>query len=221
MAKVISDYGKRTLFSQGWRSRITKIRLCTSSGTIVDEQDITFVMNIGTGTMHLSAPVIFNVASGTTNVSQVRLFSFGAPDVYDLIYTEDLASTYDFTTAGTLEIDTYNFDISNSFLTYEGKNQLLNSGWVQYIRWAKLYRGLETLIDTKNCSFAANISTNKLELEAPIVFDVPLNSSSATYYIHLGWTDGETEKVLFKKTGTTVSFPTAGTYRVNTWEISV
>ena len=71
--------------------------------------------------MYLSTPVIFNVPSGTTNVSQVRLFSFGEPDVYDLLYTEDLASYYDFTTAGTLTLDTYFFDISSSSITVEGK----------------------------------------------------------------------------------------------------
>lgn len=218
MAKVISDYGKRALFSYGWRSRITKIRLYTSSGTIVDEQDITFVMNTGTGKMHLSAPVIFNVASETPNVSQVRLFSFGAPDVYDLIYTEDLASTYNFTTEGTLTLNTYTFSVSGG--TLEGSNKLWNDGWVQYITWAKLYRG-ETLVDTKTCSFSATVDqSNKLKLVAPLIFEVPVASVSF-YYIHLGYTDAGTDKTLFEKTGTTVAYPTAGTYTVNTWEISV
>lgn len=218
MAKVISDYGKRTLFSQGWRSRITKIRLCTTSGTIVDEQDITFVMNTGTGTMYLSAPVIFNVASGTTNVSQVKLFQFTSPDVYDLIYTEDLASTYNFTTEGTLTLNTYTFSVSGG--TLEGRNKLWNDGWASVITWAKLYRG-ETLVDTKTCSFTASIATgNKLTLDASLIFAVPVSAISF-YYIHLGYTDAETDKELFEKTGTSVAYPTVGTYRVNTWEISV
>lgn len=218
MAKVISDYGKRLLFSFGWRSRITKIRLCTSSGTIVDEQDITFIMNTETGTMHLSAPVIFNVASETSNVSQVSLGYFGEPGVYAMIYTEDLASTYNFTTEGTLTLNTYTFSVSGG--TLEGSNKLWNDGWVQYITWAKLYRG-ETLVDTKTCSFSANVDTsNKLKLDAPLIFEVPVASVSF-YCIHLGYTDAGTDKTLFEKTGTTVSFPTAGTYTVNTWEISV
>lgn len=221
MAKIISDYGKRQLFSFGWRSRATKVRLYTSAGIIIDEQDITFIMDTQSGTMYLSTPVIFNVPSGTTNVSQVRLFSFGEPDVYDLLYTEDLASYYDFTTAGTLTLDTYYFDISSSSITVNGKNRLWNNGWVQSITFGKLIKGTSTLIDTKACAFEISYSTNRLELESPLVFTVPADPTNLAYTIHLGYTDGETDKIVFKKVAGVQPYPTSGTHTTNTWGIGV
>ena len=220
MAKIISDYGKRQLFSFGWRSRAKKIRLYTSTGTIIDEQDITFIMDTPSGTMYLSTPVIFNVPSGTTSVSQVRLFSFGEPDVYDLLYTEDLASYYDFTTAGTLTLDTYFFDISSSSITVEGKNRLWNNGWVQSITFGKLIKGTNTLVDTKACAFSVNVLTSRLELDSPLVFTVPSDPTSLAYTIHLGYTDG-TDKVVYQKNTGVKAYPTSGTHTTNTWGIGV
>ena len=78
------------------------------------------------------------------------------------------------------------------------KNRLWNNGWVGSITFGKLIKGTNTLVDTKACSFEVSFSTNRLELDSPLVFTVPADPTSLAYTIHLGYTDG-TDKILFKK----------------------
>lgn len=218
MATALTTSGKYNLFENGWTTKINSIKLYTSTNVLVDTQSVTFAYNSGDQSIRPTANIVFNVASGTNNVSYVEIGNQTA--LWDAYYTKDLPELYSFSTAGTLTIDSFILTLSSSFLLTQGKADLWQSGWRSKITTAKLYTSTDVLVDTNDIAFTANISTGAFPMTGTEVFDVAGGTNNVNY-ITLGYNDG-TDKVLYKRTFiTNYNFPTTGTLTVSAWSITV
>lgn len=218
--------GKYTLFKYGWigPSGIAKIRLYDATDTLVDTQDVTFAYNAGDQSIRPTADVVFDVPAGTNDVSYVELWSWESPVPPTVIeaklYIKVLPALYDFTTAGTLTIDSFVLTLSGTYLTTAGKQKLWVDGWDDVITWAKLYSGGTSLVDTQTTSFTASVSTGVLSCDADIIFDVT-GGTNFVDTVELGYTDG-TDIVVYDRTlSSTYNFATTGTLTLDSWSITV
>lgn len=226
---AITTAGKYRMFKTGWKNYANKIKLYTDLGTLVDTQTVTFAYNSTNKTIEPTANVVFDVSSGTSNVSYVELI-YNDTLTDTVLYTKELPALYDFPTAGTLTIDNWAIGITSSDVTDEGKSVLLQSGWESLIDEARLLTGTIETVDTKTVSFSANAGTGALNANATIVFDVPAGTSNISKIVIGDWRDdpdgaGPIVAVFYsfytKSFSTTYSFTNAGTLSVSGFTISL
>ena len=225
---TITAEGKSKLFNSGWTSNITKAYLYTSSDVLVNTQDVTFTYS--GGYLQPSADIVFSVAAGVTNVAKVQIgYTFTNPlppnqTLFASLYEEALDTTYNFATAGTLTIDSWQINIAGTSLVAAGKEALFTTGWGTAITKAKLYTSGNVLVNTQTVDFDvvsySGGTDYKLEVDAPIVFSVSTTTSNITY-ITLTKTD---DTVLYSRTlpsPAPYNFTTPGTLTVPTWVITI
>ena len=221
MATAVSTKGKYLLFKEGWVTPVVKAFLFTTTGSQVDSVDVTLSYNSTTNVLSPTADLVFDVEAETEDVAYVTLNHLVSSDpvlLYDTIYTKDLPSLYDFTTAGTLTIDSWDITFGGTHLLDAGKDLLVTVGLTTKITWAKLYTSADALLDTQNVTFTSSSGTGIMSPTADIVFNVASGTAS---YITLGFTDG-TDVVCYKRTlSSTYTFATAGTLTVDTWSITI
>lgn len=218
MATTLYVEGKNALFRNGWTSKIEWVRLYDATNTLIDEQPVTFEY-VG-NTLVPTADIVFDCPAGTNDASYVRI-GYTKPTPLDIIfYDKDLPALYDFPTAGTLTIDSWEITLGGSHITAVGKEALFETGWENLITWGKLYTVADALVDSQNTSFETNSSTGSFICTNDIVFNVSGGTNNVTY-INLGYTNGS-DVVLYKRImSPTYNFSTAGTLTVDTWTISV
>lgn len=217
MATAVTTLGKYNLFKYGWESTINYARLYTATDTLVDTK--TIAMNYASNVLSPTADIVFNVPAGTNDVSYVVIGNL-TTGTYTSFYSKDLSALYDFTTAGTLTIDSWEISLSGTYLQTTGRQALFETGWESYITWAKAYTLGDVIVDTQSTTFTANISTGAFSPTADIVFNVSAGTNDVAY-INLGYTSG-TDIVFYKRIFSTYyDFVTAGTLTVDSWTISV
>lgn len=217
MATAVSTAGKHELFTYGWTTRVAWAKLYTNLDVLVDTQAVTLTYNAGV--MTPSADIVFSVASGTNDCSYVEIGYTSGGSVEIVLYTKDLPQLYDFATAGTLTIDSWEISVGGTGLQTTGRDELCTEGWTSNITWVKLYTSGDVLLDTQNATFASNAGTGIMSPSGVITFNVAGSQTAA--YAMIGYTDG-TDKGLFKKIfSSPYAFATAGTLKVNSWEITI
>lgn len=207
--------GKTALFKYGWTPKITWARLYTDTDDLVDEQSVTFIES--SGIISPSADIVFSVAASTNDVSYIKLGYTTGLDFE--IYRKDLDQLYDFTTAGSLTVDTFTFTIAGTYLTVQGKSDIWTQGFEE-ITFAKLYTSSDVLVDTQTTSFTTNTGTGALNCDADIIFDVA-GGTNNVYYIQLGYNDGSDKFDYKRLLSTTYNFTTTGTLKVDSWAFTV
>jgi hypothetical protein len=218
MATSVSTLGKYYLLFSGWTTRIVRAKLYTSSNVLVATETVTFSYNSTTNILSPTAPIVFDVAEAVDDVAYVVIEGFNDPTYY-AIYTKDLPSLYDFTTAGTLTVSSWEITFSGSYLLDAGKDILVTEGLSSKITWAKLYNASNVLLDTQSVTMSASSSTGIMQPTADIVFDVATGGVAS--YIRLGYTDGS-DVICYQRTlPSTYTFTTAGTLTVDSWFITI
>lgn len=217
---AITTAGKYRMFKTGWKNYANKIKLYTDLGTLVDTQTVTFSYNSTNKTIEPTADVVFDVSSGTNDVSYVELI-YDDTSTDTVLYTKELPALYDFPTAGTLTIDNWAIGITSSDVTDNGKSALLQLGWENRINRAILYTTTNTQVDVNTVSFTANAGTGALNASATIVFDVSAGTSNVSK-VTLGYTPETIISEYYTKAfSTTYSFTNAGTLSVSGFTISL
>ena len=214
MADTIYDSGKTTLFNNGWTSKITWARLYTDAGVLVNQQAVTFVY--ATDKIQPNADIVFSVSSAVNDVSYITLgFTSGLDSI---LYRKDLDALYDFSTAGTMTVDTFTISLSGTPLQPDGREALFTTGWNTIITKIRINNS-GGAIDTKACDFDVNASYN-FALDAQINLEVPASTNSINNAQLLNADDD----VFWSKTlpsPAPYTFTTAGELRVKTWVISI
>ena len=154
MATAVTTLGKHYLFFSGWTTRVVQATLYTATNSIVDTQAVTLSYNSTTNVLSPTADIVFDVEAETEDVAYVSIDGFNDP-LYYPIYTKDLPSLYDFTTAGTLTIDSWDITFGGTHLLDAGKDLLVTVGLTTKITWAKLYTSADALLDTQNVTFTS------------------------------------------------------------------
>jgi len=205
----IHDAGAVVLVSTGWTSYVTHARLWTDSNVEVDEQSVTFTYNTSEKRWKPTGDIVFDVAAGTQDVSYVTIGS-STVEYYEKVF----ATLYDFTTLGTLTIDSWAFNITGTSLNDDGKEALFGTGFLG-IATAKLYTsGSAVLLDTQSVTFEVTQADGTIEPTANIIFDV---TSGIAYSIQLLIS---TTTVYNRTLDSTYTFTTPGTLTVDSWAIS-
>ena len=205
----IYDEGAVVLVSTGWTSYVTHARLWTDSNVEVDEQSVTFTYNTSEKRWKPTGDIVFDVAAGTQDVSYVTIGS-STVEYYEKVF----ATLYDFTTLGTLTIDSWAFNITGTSLNDDGKEALFGTGFLG-IATAKLYTsGSAVLLDTQSVTFEVTQADGTIEPTANIIFDV---TSGIAYSIQLLIS---TTVVYNRTLDSTYPFTTPGTLTVDSWAIS-
>ena len=204
------DEGKVVLMETGWTSYVTHARLWTDSNVEVDEQSVTFTYNTSENRWKPTGDIVFDVVAGTQDVSYVTI---GSSTVE--YYSKAFATLYDFTTLGTLTIDSWPFNITGDYLNDDGKEALFGTGFLG-IATAKLYTsGSAVLLDTQSVTFEVTNQGGQLEPTANIIFDV---TSGIAYSIQLFIS---TTVVYGRTLDSTYTFDTPGRLTVDSWAISL
>ena len=217
---TLYDSGKSHLFNLGWTSGINKIYLYTSGNVLVDSQSVTFTYS--GGVLVPTADIVFNVPAGTSNVAYVEIGRYTPEDppipaIFNPYYKEGFSTTYNFTTAGTLTIDSWELNIGGTGLQAAGEEALFTTGWASTITQAKLYTVGDALVDTQSITFEVN-GSYQLVPTAAVTFDVA-GSTNDVKYINLC---DASNNVYFKRLFSgDYDFPTAGTLLVSSWPFSV
>jgi len=216
---AVSTLGKYEFFRYGWTARIAWVKLYTDADVLVDQQAMTLEHTVGMGEMTMAAPVVFDVAAETTDVSYVTIgYTTGTP--LDIVfYTKTLAELYDFPTEGTLTISSWEFTVGGTYLLPAGRDDLCDNGWTSLVTWVKCYNSSDVLLNSQSLTFSASTGTGIMSATAPIVFEIA--TGGAAYYMTFGYTDG-TDVVLYKRLyATTYTFTTAGRLTIGTWTITL
>jgi hypothetical protein len=216
---AITTAGKYRMFKTGWKNYANKIKLYTDLGTLVDTQTVTFSYNSTNKTIEPTADVVFDVSSGTNDVSYVELI-YDDTSTDTVLYTKELPALYDFPTAGTLTIDNWAIGITSSDVTDTGKSNLLQNGWESKLIEADLLTSSDVVVDTNVVSFTANAGTGALNASATIVFDVSAGTSNVAK-IQVGDNPSLFIAYYTKSFSTTYSFTNAGTLSVSGFTISL
>ena len=217
MATAVSEIGAYNLFYGGWTSSVAQAKLYTNLDVLVDTQAIT--LNYASSQMQVSADIVFSVAAGTNDVSYVEIgYTSPAyeqiPESWMDFYSKDLALLYDFATAGTLTIDSFNISVTGDYLQAAGRDELCQYGFDSKVTWAKLYTSADALLDTQSVTLETSIA-GVCSPTADIVFTV---TSGTGYYVALGY--GTT--VMYKRLlGAGYTFTTPGTLTVSSWEMTI
>jgi len=148
-------YSGYNLFTGGFTSNIQWIRLYTQTGVLVDEQPVTFTYQ--TDKIEITADVVFEVPASTNDVSYVIVGRTQTPLDF-LYYRKMLDVLYDFTTAGTLTIDSFTFAVTGAPLQPDGREALFTTGWSSYITQIRINNS-GGAIDTKPATFGNEIKT--------------------------------------------------------------
>jgi len=213
MATAVTELGSYELFNSGWESKIAWARLYTNLDVLVDEQACSFTYS--GSTLNPTADIVFDVGAGVNDVAYIILgYTTGTPLDIEM-YSKDLPALYDFTTAGTLTVDSWAITLGGTSLTADGRPVLAQDGFVSTIVSAKLYNASDTLLDTQSVTMSASPSTGVMSPTADIVFDVA--TGGVAYYITLCNTGG-TE--LYKRIIGSYTFATAGKLTVDAWDFS-
>jgi hypothetical protein len=215
MATAVSTFGKSALFSQGWTTGIVRARLYTNLDALVDTQTIEMAYNSSTDTLSPTADIVFNVGTGVEDVAYVDIGYIDGGSLWVGYYTKDLPSLYDFTTAGTLTIDSWAITFGGTSLTVAGKDVLVPSGFTSTVVSAKLYNSADELLDTQ--SVTLSVTSGVMSPTADIVFNVA--TGKVAYYITLV-TSGAVE-VYKRILSTSYTFTTKGTLTVDAWNITI
>lgn len=219
MATAVTTSGKYELFQNGWTSKIAWARAYTNLDVLVDEQAATFSYSSVTGKMTPTAPIVFDVAAGVNDVAYVEIgYTTGAP-LNISFYTKDLPALYDFPTAGTLTVSTWEITIAGTYLTVAGRNDLCPNGWVSLVTFAKLYNASDVLLSTVSKTFTANAGTGVFSPSSDIVFEVATGGVAS--YMVFGYTSGSDVQLYKRIFASTYTFTTAGRLTIDSWEITI
>lgn len=210
----VFDEGKVALMNTGWTSFVTTAKLYTNLDALVDTQTVTFAFDDVAIEWKPTADIVFDVASSTQDVSYVTIGTTTVP-----YYSKLFASLYDFTTAGTLTIDSWVFTLAGSgtfTITDEGVEALFNVG-VLGITSAQLRNitGLVT-IDTQSVTFSVTDAGGTLEPTADIVFNGTTADSGRLIYIYVSAVN-----IFVKDLGQNYVFTTPGTLTVDSWTVNI
>ena len=218
--ETLTADGKLVLFNNGWSTQITKAYLYTSSNVLVNTQNVTFTYS--GGYLQPSADIVFSVAAGTTNVAYVEIGYVSG--LFVPFYREDLSTTYNFPTAGTLTIDSWQINIAGVSLEAAGKEALFTTGWNTSITKAKLYTSGNVLVNTQTVDFdTVSISGGTdydFEVDSPIVFSVSTATSNITYVT----LTNNSDTVFYTRTLSSpapYNFVTAGSLTISTWVMTL
>ena len=211
-ATGLTDSGRERLFSDGWTTKVTKAWLYTSSDVLVDTQDLTMTHTTGTATLSASADIVFYIAAATSDVAYIEIGTL-AGEIKDTYYTKTLSTTYDFTSAGTLTVDSFVISLTGSSLTSDGKDELWTVGF-ETITTAKLYDTSDALLNTQTVSFTA---TDTLDLDSSIVFNVAKDKTAE--YVVLVNTGAQ--QLYNRVLDATYPFTTAGTLTISAWSLAI
>lgn len=211
-ATGLTDSGRERLFSDGWTTKVTKAWLYTSSDVLVDTQDLTMTHTTGTATLSASADIVFDIAAATSDVAYIEIGTL-AGEIKDTYYTKTLSTTYDFTSAGTLTVDSFVISLTGSSLTSDGKDELWTVGF-ETITTAKLYDTSDALLNTQTVSFTA---TDTLDLDSSIVFNVAKDKTAE--YVVLVNTGAQ--QLYNRVLDATYPFTTAGTLTISAWSLAI
>jgi len=214
MATIVPNIGKYDLFTTGWTSKVTWAKLFTNLDVEVDEQSCTLEY-VG-GALSPTADIVFDVGASTDDVAYIMIGYTSGTDV--AVYIKDLPSLYDFTTAGTLTIDTWTISIGGTHILTAGKEIMAEQGFTSIITWAKLYTSANELLDSENVTLSAN-GQGIMQPTADIVFNVA--TGKVANYITLGYTPSS-DVVCYKRVlSSSYTFTTAGTLTVDSWTITI
>jgi hypothetical protein len=217
MATAVTTLGKYELFKYGWTLHTAWVRLYTSADVLVDEQSLT--LSYASNTLSPSATIVFDVASGTNDVSYVVIgYTTGTPlDV--TFYTKDLPALYDFPSDGTLTVNSWQITVGGTYLLPAGRDDLCVNGWESLVTWVKLYNSSDVLLASESMTFAANVGTGVFAATSDIVFEVA--TGGAAYYAVFGYTSGSDVQLYKRLFSTTYTFTTAGRLTIDSWEITI
>ena len=214
---AITTAGKTQLFSTGWKDYANKIKLYKEADAVnpVDTQSVTFTYNSTTKTIEPTADIVFDVTSGTQDVSYVELiYDNGVTDT--VLYTKTLDTLYDFPTAGTLTIDNWSIGISSSNITNVGKEVLLTLGWAG-LDIAMVENQAETFQSTEGTSFT--VTSGELVCDETLIFAMDAGSSATK--ILIGYLGGAGSPTYYYSENftTTYSFTNAGNLSVANFKV--
>jgi hypothetical protein len=217
MATLVTSYGKNALFTAGWTTAIVRARLYTNLDALVDTQTIAMAYNSSTDTLSPTADIVFAVGAGVNDVAYVEIGFIDGGSLWVGFYSKDLPSLYDFSTAGTLTIDSWAITFGGTSLTVAGKDVLVPSGFTSTVVSAKLYNASDVLLDTQSVTLTSSAGTGIMSPTADIVFNVA--TGGVAYYITLV-TSGAV--AVYKRIlSTSYTFTTAGTLTVDAWSITI
>ena len=100
--------GRDDICDNGWESLVTWVKLYTAADGLINTQSVSFTSDVNTGIFSPTANIVFEAATG--DVAYYMAFGYtSGTDV--VLYKRFFSTSYTFTTAGRLTIDSWEITI--------------------------------------------------------------------------------------------------------------